>query len=60
MVSPELRCPRNSGTWVLIGQSPQRLTASRVGALGGMALSSRKRFGQNGLQLTEYVYYITL
>ena len=26
----------------------------------GMALSSRKRFGQNGLQLTEYVYYLTL
>ncbi len=25
-----------------------------------MALSSRKRFGQNGLQLTEHVYYIKL
>ncbi len=27
---------------------------------GRMALSSRKRFGQNGLQLTEHVYYIKL
>ncbi len=38
----------------------ERLEAKQVKGHTRMALSSRKRFGQNGLQLTEHVYYIKL